>query len=100
MNGDALFEEDVVQAFASVLGPRLERDVSLDDFLAGGFDLARRRAWLHHRDPFPLDAEFAFSLFCRWPIKPPAAPQYVAQVRTLRLTAFAGAAAGRTDELH
>ena len=83
------FSDDIVDAFADVLRPRLGPGESLDAVLRGGFELAERRAALLNRPVTPLDAEFAFSLLCHWPFKPPATDTYRAAVAPIRAQVLA-----------
>lgn len=39
---------------------------------------------------FPIDAEFAFSLWCRWPLKPDVSADFYNGIRDLRESIFAG----------
>jgi hypothetical protein len=86
------FRDEIVHAFAMTLEPRLRAKESLPDVLSGGFALAVRRAQLLGRQVVPLDAEFAFSLFCWWPFKREPKPGMSERLADIRAPLFRGAA--------
>jgi hypothetical protein len=62
-----------------------------DDFIAGCYALASARAEiLRGGVAYPIDAEFAFSLWCRWPLKPEVSAEFRSTVQNLRESIFSG----------
>ena len=62
-----------------------------DDFVAGCYALASARAELLRGGvAYPIDAEFAFSLWCRWPLKPEVSMEFRSTVQDLRESIFSG----------
>lgn len=99
-SGQVDLPKEVVEAFHEVLAPRLTPAESVSDFLSGAAELGHRRATLFNREFYPTDVEFALSLFCRWPFKPPTEASYRRAVDGIRASTFQGASLGRTDELN
>jgi hypothetical protein len=64
-------------------------DATEDNFIAGCYALASARAELLRVGAvYPIDAEFAFSLWCRWPLKPDLSAEFRDRVRDLRESIF------------
>ena len=64
-------------------------DAAEDAFIAGCYALASARAELLRGGMvYPIDAEFAFSLWCRWPLKPDLSAEFRDNVKNLRETIF------------
>jgi hypothetical protein len=62
---------------------------SEDNFITGCYALASARAELLRGGVvYPIDAEFAFSLWCRWPLKPNLSAEFRDTVRDLRESIF------------
>jgi hypothetical protein len=62
-----------------------------DSFISGCYALASARARLLRGElgvAYPIDAEFAFSLWCRWPLKPDLSVDFRNTVRNLREAIF------------
>jgi hypothetical protein len=93
------FDDVVTDLLRGILAPSLELDERMEDVLAGGVSLARERARLLEREPYPLDGEFAFSLFCWWPLKPRVSDAFAYDLRSLRAYGFEGVASGDTERL-
>lgn len=93
------YEDEVMRTLAAMLRESLEPDENLRDVLAGGVALADKRANLLLREAYPLDAEFTFSLWCWWKLKPRIPPRLAEELRSLRRWAFAGVASGDTERL-
>ena len=83
---------DLDNLFRAILGTtatEADRDTE-DNFIAGCYALASARAQLMRREGtvYPIDAEFAFSLWCRWPLKPNLPVEFRDTVRNLRESIF------------
>jgi len=60
-----------------------------DDFISGCYALAAARAeMLRGGTLYPIDAEYAFSIWCRWPLKPDVSAEFRGTVQNLRESVF------------
>lgn len=94
-----LFTADIDDLFRHLVEPRLEPDENVEDVLAGGYAIASARASLAEREPFPLDAEFALSVWCWFPLKPDVPTDLRNQLIDARREIFSGFAEGNTELL-
>jgi hypothetical protein len=87
---EQVFPPRVVNAFRRTLevvqeeDPQFELSLTLDMATS----LALKRSQLLGREVMPLDVEFALSIFCWWPLKPPASQEFQERVRSRSQSAF------------
>lgn len=85
-------EEQWKNAFKSLLGVTVEADKKLDDLIAGGWALGRRRSRLIARDfIIPVDVTHGLTIFCFIWLKPPVLPDNYQYLTQHRWNLFSGA---------
>ena len=81
--------DDLFRAILETTATEADRDTE-DNFIAGCYALASARAQVLRGGGtvYPIDAEFAFSLWCRWPLKPNLSAEFRDTVQNLRESIF------------
>jgi hypothetical protein len=81
--------DDVFRAILDTTATEADSAAAEDNFISGCYALASARAEiLRSGVVYPIDAEFAFSLWCRWPLKPDLSAEFRDTVRNLRESIF------------
>jgi hypothetical protein len=93
------FDDEVMQSFALLLERRLAAGERLEDALWGAVSLGAERARRLEREACPIDAEFAFSMWCWWPLKRRVSREFSSSVEDFRPYAFEGVADGESSRL-
>ncbi|WP_435611783.1 hypothetical protein [Streptomyces sp. bgisy159] len=74
---------EAIKAFEGVLGHEMEARF-VPQVLEAGVHLGNRRAALLGRAMYPIDVEFALSVMCWWPFKPPVSDMYLEAAQRFR----------------